>query len=116
MADQISFVLGEASDFEAEYGYYAQGVTTRTPTFAPRDWMLRTIPIGVEQIVGRCMDPDALVLSKLGAGREKDLAFGRSVAKLGLVQRDRLIERLVLVECSEVHRKLIASRIDALFT
>ena len=26
LADRISFVLGEASEFDAEYGYFAQGV------------------------------------------------------------------------------------------
>ena len=35
LADQISFVLGEASDFEAEYGYYVQGVTSETPNMRP---------------------------------------------------------------------------------
>ena len=39
IADQISFVLGEASDFDFEHGYYAQGVTSRTPAYAPSDWM-----------------------------------------------------------------------------
>jgi hypothetical protein len=116
VADQISFVLGEASDFDIEYGYYAQGVTSRTPTYAPRDWMSRTIAIEVDRITGRCMAPDDLVLSKLGAGREKDLAFARSVAKLGLVEQKTLLERLEHVECSHEHRKRIADRIGALFS
>lgn len=37
LADRISFVLGEASDFDIEHGYFAQGVTSRTPTYAPND-------------------------------------------------------------------------------
>jgi hypothetical protein len=82
LADQISFVRGEASDFEAEYGYYAQGVTSDTPEFAPVDWKSRTIDISVAGTVGRCMDPNDLVLSKLGAGRPKDLAFARATAML----------------------------------
>ena len=38
LADQISFVLGEASPFDEEYGYHAQGVSSKTPTYAPRNW------------------------------------------------------------------------------
>lgn len=35
LGDRISFVLGEASEFDLEHGYYAQGVTSKTPTYAP---------------------------------------------------------------------------------
>ena len=115
LADRISFVIGEASDFDTQYGYYAQGVTSRTPTYAPPDWKSRTIPVPVAEITGRCMDPNDLVLSKLGAGREKDLAFARSVVKLSLVRRDILVERLELVACSDEDRKRIAARLHALF-
>jgi len=116
LADRISFMLGEASDFDAEYGYYAQGVTTRTPLYAPADWMARAIPVRVERYTGWCMDPDDLVLSKLGAGRDKDLDFSRSAAKLGLVRRRELIQRLDKVACSDEHRRLIATRVDAIFS
>lgn len=115
LADRISFVIGEASDFDAEHGYYAQGVTSRTPTYAPRDWKSRTIAVTVEKITARCMEPNDLVLSTLGAGREKDLAFARSIVKLRLVQRDTLLERLELVAGSDEDRRRIAARIHALF-
>lgn len=113
LADQISFVLGEASDFEAAHGYYAQGVTSETPEFAPTDWKSRTIDIPVAGIVGRCMDPNDLVLSKLGAGRAKDLAFARAAANLLPIRRKTLLERLEHVECSDQMRKLITDRITA---
>ena len=116
VADRISFVLGEASDFELEYGYYAQGVTSLTPTFAPQGWRRRTLPITVGEITGWCMAPHDLVLSKLGAGREKDLDFARSAAAGGLVRRDELVRRLEDVTCSEEHRRWIAARIDTLFS
>jgi hypothetical protein len=110
----MPFVLGEASDFDAEYGYYAQGVTSSTPIYAPADWKARAIPIRVESYTGWCMDPHDLVLSKLGAGREKDLDFARSTAKLGLVRRGELVERLKAVACSDEQRRYIRARIDAL--
>ena len=115
LADRISFVLGEASDFDAEYGYYAQGVTSRTPTYAPRGWRARAIPLRVGQYTGWCMDPHDLVLSKLGAGREKDFDFARSAAQLGLVQRGQLLERLDEIVCSDDHRRRIGASVEALF-
>ena len=115
-ADRISFVLGEASDFDIEYGYYAQGVTSSTPTYAPNDWKARALPVRVEQYIGWCMDPHDLVLSKLGAGREKDFNFAGSTAKLGLVRREELLARLGKVVCSDEYRRQIAARVNALFS
>ena len=115
LADRISFVLGEASDFDVEHGYYAQGVTSRTPSYAPTDWKARALPVRVEQYTGWCMDPHDLVLSKLGAGRDKDLDFARSTAQLGLVRREELLARLVKVVCSDEHRRQIAARVSSLF-
>ena len=114
LADRISFVLGEASDFDMEYGYYAQGVSLRTPAFAPADWQARALPVRVAEYTGWCMEPHDLVLSKLGAGRDKDLEFARDAATLGLVRRDELLARLESVTCTDDHRKQITARVQAL--
>jgi hypothetical protein len=116
LADQISFVLGEASDFDLEHGYYAQGVTSKTPTYAPSGWVARAVPVRVEKYTGWCMEVHDLVLSKLGAGREKDIDFAKGVAALALVRRDELLHRLRDVACSDEHRRLIEDRISAFFT
>ena len=115
MADRISFVLGEASDFDDEYGYYAQGVSMNTQRYAPRGWQTRTVDIRFDAYVGRCMEPHDLVLSKLGAGRVKDLEFARAAAKLTLIVQDVLLERLKLVQTTEEHVGVIANYIAALF-
>jgi hypothetical protein len=115
MADRISFVLGEASDFDREYGYFAQGVTSSTPRYAPTGWKARAIPIRVDQYTGWCMDPHDLVLSKLGAGREKDLTFAKSVANLGLLRRDELLLRIAAVPCGDDERRVLEARIRPLF-
>lgn len=115
LADRISFVLGEASDFDIEHGYYAQGVSIRTPAFAPADWQSHALPVRVAEYTAWCMEPHDLVLSKLGAGREKDLEFARDVAALGLVRLDELLARLVTVSCTDEHRRQIAARVHALF-
>jgi hypothetical protein len=115
LGDRISFVLGEASDFDVEYGYYAQGVTSRTPTFAPGGWQARAVPVRVETYTGWCMEVHDLVLSKLGAGRGKDLDFAASAAAIGLLRRDELLTRLKEVRCTDEDRQRIARRINALF-
>jgi uncharacterized nucleotidyltransferase DUF6036 len=115
MADQISFVLGEASAFDEEYGYHAQGVSFKTPTYAPHGWQTRTIDVRIDAYVACCMEPNDLVLSKLGAGREKDLDFAQAAAKLNLVDHQILLERLKMVQTTEEHTGLIARRIAALF-
>ena len=116
LADRISFVLGEASDFDFEFGYYAQGVTSETPAYAPSGWMVRAVPVRVDKYTGWCMEVHDLVLSKLGAGREKDIDFAKDAAALALVRRDELLRRLRDVACSDEHRRLIEDRISALFT
>ena len=73
MADRLSFLIGEESPFYVEYGYHAQGVSFKTPTYAPSGWQTRTIDLPVGKIVAHCMEPNDVALSKLGAGREKDL-------------------------------------------
>lgn len=116
IADQISFVIGEASSFDIEYGYYAQGVSLKTPTYAPRGWQERTIDVPVGKIIAHCMEPHDVVLSKLGAGRQKDLEFASAAAALGLVVRSVLLTRLPLVSSTADHSLLIAARISALYS
>jgi len=65
--------------------------------------------------VGRCMEPNDLVLSKLGAGREKDLDFAQAAARLNLIDQEILLERLKTVQTPEEHAGLIARRIAILF-
>ena len=115
MADRISFVMGEASPFDEEYGYHAQGVSFKTPTFAPRDWQRRTIEVRVDEYVAHCMEPHDLILSKLGAGREKDLEFAQACVNLKLVDRETLLERQALVEAPAERVALIEKRVAALF-
>jgi hypothetical protein len=115
MADRISFVIGEASPFDVEYGYYAQGVSFKIPTYAPSGWQARTVDLPVGKIVAHCMESHDVVLSKLGAGREKDLEFASAAAALSLVERSVLFGRLSLVPATAEHLNLIDQRISALF-
>ena len=115
LADQISFVMGEASDFDRDYGYYAEGVTSSTPSFAPKHWKARALPVRAMKYTAHCMEAHDLVLSKLGIGREKDLEFARAAVSLALVQQATLLERVAEVNASEQILELIRKRITRLY-
>jgi len=114
LIDKIDLFMGEGSSFDEDSGYYAHGVSSETPEYAPRDWKSRTVDVSTATIVGHCMDLHDLVISKLAVGREKDLALARTVAKLGHLNRETLLERLALIDCSDKRRALTADRIAAL--
>jgi len=61
------------------------------------------------------MEPHDLLLSGLGAGREKDLDFAKAAAKLGVVDHQLLLERVKAVQTTKEHAVLIASRVARLF-
>lgn len=82
-ADLIDGSIGELSPFHETFGYYAQGVAPGT-ALLPDGWMDRLIAItgpGTRGATGWCLHPHDLALSKLAAGRDKDLRFVRDMAK-----------------------------------
>jgi Nucleotidyltransferase of unknown function (DUF6036) len=114
-ADKIDFILGEGSDFDEEFGFYIQGVDHSTPSFAPKNWRERVIPIRSGGYTGLCMEIHDLTLSKYGAGREKDLEFTRTLVRSGHIQKQTLQERLKEVPADQDRLKLIRARIQADF-
>jgi hypothetical protein len=96
MADQIDGAIGEGSLFQQTHGYYAQGVETITAVL-PDGWRGRLVPLVCEdaepKVVGWCLEPNDLWVSKAAASREKDLSFCRAVAVAGLVDREVCQER-----------------------
>ena len=61
------------------------------------------------------MEPHDLLLSKLGAGREKDLDFAQAAVLSVAIQRDELLARLAAVTADPVVHRLIEGRIRTLF-
>lgn len=115
LADQIDFILGEGPDFDNENGFYVQGLDNTTPTFAPKNWLERAIPIRTGGYTSLCMEVHDLALSKYGAGREKDLAFTRALACGGHIQKPVLLERLREVPTGQAKLELMRSRIQSDF-
>lgn len=117
VADKISVMIGELSPFHDNHDFYADGVTFDTPTFAPKGWKERAIPVHFDDIdiTARFMELHDLTLSKLGAGRPKDLEFCKALAATGYISEADLGKRLGSVECDENLEDLISSRIKRIF-
>jgi len=105
--------LGELSLFHETYGYYVQGVDYQTATL-PAGWQGRFIDLcnsNTHWITGHCLEIHDLILSKLVAGREKDLEFFHACAILQLVDQNTLFERLKLIDLASPLREIVEGRI-----
>jgi hypothetical protein len=115
-ADLVDGSIGEASMFHATFGYYAQGVQAATAVLPEgwRDRLVRFGAAGTNAVVAWCLEPHDLWISKMIAGRPKDLEFGRTLVDRGIVQPDELEDRLDRVPDVEAAvRDRINARIDA---
>ena len=95
-ADRVDGAIGELSRFHETFGYYAQGVSVSTAVL-PVGWEDRTVELatpGAAPARARGRDPHDCVVSKLVAGREKDLAFAAALIRGGLVEPETLVTRI----------------------
>lgn len=114
-ADLIDGSIGEGSPFHSTFGYYAQGVGERTAVL-PSGWRERVVPIrgpGTRGATGWALEIHDLLISKLVAGRQKDLAFAAEAIRHGLARADVLRERLAATELPDAVRSLVEGRIAA---
>lgn len=68
-----------------------------TTATLPPGWRDRLVPIENENTggaIGWCIDPDDLAVSKLAAGREKDLEFVRALLRYQFASRETIRARL----------------------
>jgi hypothetical protein len=110
-ADLIDGSIGENSPFHSAFGYYAHGIGPETATL-PSGWRSRLVKVKNENtndIAGLCLAPADLVISKLAAGREKDLDFVASIFRHKLL---KLMEaQAVLPELGAQTRQLVELRL-----
>ena len=105
----VEATIGELSSFHDTYGYYAQGVDRTTSKLAV-GWENRLVEICNENtngISGLCLEIHDLIISKIYAGRKKDIEFFHAAANLGLISRKTLIERLSMTSMSDNRRSII---------
>jgi hypothetical protein len=92
--------IGELSMFHETFGYYAQGVSVTTAVL-PEGWRDRVVEFatpGTAPGRGLCLDPHDCVISKLVAGREKDLSFAAALVRERLIYPDLLASRIETVD------------------
>ncbi len=113
-ADIIDGAIGELSMFHDSFGYYAQGVGPETAV-VPAGWEERLVPVRNENtrgVTGWCLEPHDLVLSKLVAGRDKDVDFASEAVRHRLVRMRELRARLVNLPVDDELRAIVSTRLD----
>ena len=95
-SDLIDGSIGEGSPFHQTFGYYAHGVSQET-AILPTGWRQRVVPVHNQNTgggTGLCLEIHDLAVSKLVAGREKDVDFLAGLLRHRLVQVSVIRERL----------------------
>ncbi len=117
-SDLIDGSIGEGSPFEREFGYYAHGVDSTTATL-PEGWENRLVLVTGENtrnIRGWCLDVHDLAISKLAAGRPKDLEFLRALIQHRYVEAGTLRARLETTALEPDIAGTVRSRLQRLLT
>ena len=99
-ADRVDGALGEYSQFHLTYQYYAQGVELHTAVL-PHGWEERLVTFARDDTspgAAKCLEVHDLVISKLVAGREKDLTFTQALMAHGIVDPALLLARARTVD------------------
>ena len=115
-SELIDGSIGERSMFHQSFGYYAHGVAEETAAL-PDGWVDRLVRIQNENTgggAGLCLEVHDLAVSKLVAGREKDVTFIRELIEHGMIQVLVLSKRLSQTEISPVQRQLAGERLGVL--
>lgn len=110
-ADLIDGSIGEKSPFHETFGYYAHGVGPETAVL-PANWQNRLVPVQNENtrgVTGLCLSPVDLAISKLAAGREKDLAFIAAMLRHSLVTVEKIQQ--VVEELEPERRSIVINRL-----
>ena len=113
-ADLIDELLGAGSMFDDTHGVHADGVSSTT-AILPAGWQDRVVEIMNDNtggVRGLCLEPHDLVISKLAAGRTKDVEFGAAAVHAGLVDHAVLRERLAMTELDDPRRGQIRAHLD----
>jgi hypothetical protein len=122
LAAAIDGALGDGSQFQLAYGYYAHGVGPETAK-APRGWQERLVRRDIpRRIAGRqnpvawCLEVHDLVLSKCAAGRERDWEYAAEALKARLVQPEVLLARIVDLPVTQEIRRQISGMLEGILS
>ena len=111
--------IGELSPFHQTFGFYVDGVDI-DGIILPDGWRERTVAVenaNTNGIRGLCLDPADLAISKLAAGRPKDLDFVRVLLRekivLPRILRERIDQVARLGEAAKAALQQIVARLAA---
>jgi hypothetical protein len=113
-ADLIDGSIGEGSPFHQTFGYYAHGVGPET-AILPAGWRDRLVPVRNPNTGGGtalCLEVHDLAVSKLVAGRDKDLEFVAGLLRHELACLQTLQVRLELTTLDENRHALSQARLQ----
>ncbi len=85
--------IGIGSQFDKTFGYAVDPVDEGTAVL-PKGWKGRLVNLtgpGTNGVTGLCLDPHDLFVSKMVAGREKDIEYCRGMIDHNLVGKDRVL-------------------------
>jgi len=105
--------IGELSPFHDTYGYHAQGVGPTTAVL-PAGWEARLVVVRNENTRGAsglCLEVHDLLVSKLVAGRDKDVAFARVALAKGLASLETLRQRIGATALDAELRAAVLARV-----
>jgi hypothetical protein len=115
-ADKVDGAIGELSQFHETHSYYAQGVDLTTAKL-PNGWQERLVHFSRADAApahAKCLEKHDLVIAKLVAMREKDLAFATALIDAGLVDLDVLQHRVLALDCvPPAVRRRVSDWLDA---
>jgi hypothetical protein len=115
-SDLIDGSIGEGSPFHQTFGYYAHGVSVETAVL-PAGWQERLVRVHNENTgggTGLCLEIHDLAVSKLVAGREKDVDFLNGLLRHGLVRVPVIQERLAKTALPADRFAICQARLDRL--
>lgn len=115
-ADLIDGSIGEASPFHQTFGYYAHGVGEETATL-PEGWKDRLVRLRsgtTGGATGLCLEVHDLAVSKLVAGRPKDLEYLAALFGNGLASAETVHKRLAATSLSKEVHQLCVERLKRL--
>lgn len=101
-ADDVEGAIGEMSPFHETHQVYAEGVHVDTAEL-PDGWRDRLVSWTLrssDPATPRFIEAHDLVVSKLAAGREKDIAFAATLLNARLVHIDVLLTRAAMLPAS----------------
>lgn len=114
-SDLVDGAIGEESQFDESFGYYAQGVSITTANL-PWGWEQRLVRFSNRSThpgTAWCLEPHDLALAKLAAGREKDYEYVHALLEDGKLGASLLIERAASMAVAPLAIRRIRSWVEA---